>query len=160
MKNFSAILLALMLATGFLFASGSQEEATSTDQGGEEKVKVGFVYIGPAGDFGWTYAHEQGRLYLEEQLPWVETITVESVPEGDAVRFIDRMVQQQKCDIIFTTSFGYMDDTVQAAEKYPDTTFFHCSGFKRAPQSWNLYGRYVSDLLPERSYFRCYDRNR
>ncbi|MBB6479549.1 BMP family ABC transporter substrate-binding protein [Spirochaeta isovalerica] len=142
MKKIYALMLALLLATGTLFASGGQEGAAADDQGGEEKVKVGFVYIGPAGDFGWTYAHEQGRLYLEQQLPWVETVTVESVPEGDAVRFIDRMVQQQKCDVIFTTSFGYMDDTVQAAEKYPDTTFFHCSGFKRAP---NL-GTYMGDM--------------
>ncbi|MBN2656692.1 MAG: BMP family ABC transporter substrate-binding protein [Spirochaetales bacterium] len=142
MKKIYALLLALMLASGYLFASGGQDTAAADDQGGEEKVKVGFVYIGPAGDFGWTYAHEQGRLYLEQQLPWVETITVESVPEGDAVRFIDRMVQQQKCDVIFTTSFGYMDDTVQAAAKYPDTTFFHCSGFKRSPNM----GTYMGDM--------------
>lgn len=146
MKKIKMFLIAalLLLFTGVLFAAGAQEESATTASGemASEKVKAGFVYIGPAGDFGWTYAHEQGRLYVEEQFPWLETITVESVPEGDAVRFIDRMVQQQKCDVIFTTSFGYMDDTVKAAEKYPDVTFFHCSGFKR---SANM-GTYMGDM--------------
>ncbi|MBN2041287.1 MAG: BMP family ABC transporter substrate-binding protein [Spirochaetes bacterium] len=114
-----------------------------SDKGGEGKeVKAGFIYIGPAGDYGWTYAHDQGRLYAEQELPWLETVTVESVPEGDAVRFIDRLVQEEKCDIIFTTSFGYMDDTVAAAKKYPDVKFFHASGFKRAK---NL-GTYMGDM--------------
>ncbi len=147
MKKIRVILLAalLLMISGALFAAGGQESAAPADSDTKmeiEKVKAGFVYIGPAGDFGWTYAHEQGRLYVEEQLPWLETITVESVPEGDAVRFIDRMVQQQKCDIIFTTSFGYMDDTVKAAEKYPDVQFFHCSGYKRSPNM----GTYMGDM--------------
>ncbi len=147
MKKIKMFFLAslLLLLTGALFAAGGQESSTeAADSGAQEieKVKAGFVYIGPAGDFGWTYAHDQGRLYVEKQFPWLETITVESVPEGDAVRFIDRMVQQQKCDIIFTTSFGYMDDTVKAAEKYPDVQFFHCSGFKR---SANM-GTYMGDM--------------
>lgn len=142
MEKIKMILLAslMLLVSGTLFAGGEQEE-TSADSG-MDKVKAGFVYIGPAGDFGWTYAHDQGRIYAEKQLPWLETITVESVPEGDAVRFIDRMVQEQKCDIIFTTSFGYMDDTVKAAEKYPDVQFFHASGFKRAPNM----GTYMGDM--------------
>ena len=137
----------LLLVTGMFFVSCSKkEEAPAKEAAVEEpvaeKVKAGFVYIGPAGDFGWTYAHEQGRLYVQEKFPWLETLPVESVPEGDAVRFIDRMVQEQKCDIIFTTSFGYMDDTVKAAEKYPDVTFFHCSGFKRSPNM----GTYMGDM--------------
>ena len=133
------VLALVVVLTGMVFASGQSEDATAP---AEETVKAAFVYIGPAGDFGWTYAHDQGRLYAEEQLPWLETVTVESVPEGDAVRFIDRLVQEQKVDVVFTTSFGYMDDTVSAAEKYPDTTFFHCSGFKRAE---NL-GTYMGDM--------------
>ncbi|MDC7223076.1 MAG: BMP family ABC transporter substrate-binding protein [Spirochaetales bacterium] len=141
MKNSKVILSALILCLSFsaLFANGGGEEGSSESG----KIKAGFVYIGPAGDFGWTYAHEMGRQYIQEKYgDWLETITVESVPEGDAVRFIDRMVREEKCDIIFTTSFGYMDDTVAAAEKYPDVKFYHCSGYKRTPNM----GTYMGDM--------------
>ncbi len=130
------LVLSVLIAANAVFAAGGQE---AQDEG---KVKAGFIYIGPAGDYGWTYAHDQGRLFAEQELPWLETVTVESVPEGDAVRFIDRLVQEQDVDIVFTTSFGYMDDTVKAAEKYPDVQFFHCSGFKR---SENM-GTYMGDM--------------
>jgi basic membrane protein A len=143
-KTLLLILLALLAAT-FAFASGGSDEeaAAPTPAAGEETIKAGFIYIGPAGDFGWTYAHDQGRLFAEEQLPWLETVVVESVPEGDAVRFIDRLVQEQKVDVIFTTSFGYMEDTIKAAAKYPDVKFFHCSGFMR---SANM-GTYMGDMF-------------
>ncbi len=108
----------------------------------DKKLKVGLVYIGSAGDYGWTYAHDQARKTLEEKYPWVEFIYVESIGESDSARIIDRLVQQQKCDVVFTTSFGYMEDTVKAAKRYPDKIFMHCSGFKRAE---NL-GTYFGDL--------------
>jgi simple sugar transport system substrate-binding protein len=130
-------IVALACAIASLGACQKEEGAASA-----EKVKAGFVYIGPAGDYGWTYAHDQGRKFAEKELPWLETVTVESVPEGDAIRFIDRLVQEEKCQVIFTTSFGYMDDTVAAAKKYPDVKFFHASGYKRDK---NL-GTYMGDM--------------
>lgn len=139
MKKVFLIVLIALLITGIAVAGGDQE---APKESGEAKVKAGFIYIGPAGDYGWTYAHDQGRIFAEQQLPWLETVVVESVPEGDAVRFIDRLVQEQKVDVVFTTSFGYMDDTIKAAEKYPDVKFFHCSGFKRAPNA----GTYMGDM--------------
>jgi basic membrane protein A and related proteins len=148
MKKLQTVLLAaiVLLSATMFFSCKAKEEAAApaaeAEKTVEEKIKAGFVYIGPAGDFGWTYAHDQGRLFAETELPWLETITVESVPEGDAVRFIDRMVQEQKCDVIFTTSFGYMDDTVAAAAKYPDVKFYHASGFKRSPNM----GTYMGDM--------------
>ncbi|MDC7220302.1 MAG: BMP family ABC transporter substrate-binding protein [Spirochaetales bacterium] len=130
----AAIVSTVLLLTFSLFFTGCKKDEESNTAQTAEKIKAGFVYIGPAGDFGWTYAHEMGRQFIQEKYgDWLETITVESVPEGDAVRFIDRMVREMKCDIIFTTSFGYMDDTLAAAEKYPDVKFYHCSGYKRSP---------------------------
>ncbi len=96
------------------------------------KLKVAFIYIGPPGDFGWTYAHEQGRIALEKALPDVETIKVENVPEGQAGPFLDQVIKDG-AKVIFTTSFGYMDPTLEAAKKYPDVIFAHATGFKRAP---------------------------
>jgi simple sugar transport system substrate-binding protein len=109
---------------------------------GEKKIKAGFVYVGPVGDYGFSHAHDLGRQYAAKKFPWLETVIVESVAESDSARIIDRLVQQQKCDVVFTTSFGYMDDTVAAGARYPDKIFMHSSGFKRAKN----VGTYFGDL--------------
>ncbi|HRF91027.1 MAG TPA: BMP family ABC transporter substrate-binding protein, partial [Desulfobacter postgatei] len=124
-------------------AKASEKTADSQEAPAEEKkLKAGFIYVGPVGDYGWSHAHDLGKRYVESLYPWLETVIVESVTEADSLRIMDRLVQQQKCDVIFTTSFGYMDNTVKAAEKYPDTKFMHCAGFKRGA---NL-GTYFGDL--------------
>jgi len=98
-----------------------------------EKTKVGFVYVGPIGDGGWTYEHHQGLLAVEEEFgDAVETTFVESVPEGaDAERVMTQMALGG-ADLIFTTSFGYMDPTINVAAKFPDVKFEHATGYKRA----------------------------
>lgn len=108
----------------------------------DKKLKAGFVYVGDVGDFGWTNAHDAGRKYAEKKLPWLETIYIESVPEADSSRIIDRLIQQEKCDVVLTTSFGYMDDTIKAGQKYPNKHFMHCSGFKQIKN----VGTYFADL--------------
>lgn len=128
------ILMLVFLICGFGFAPAGFAA--------DKKLKAGFIYVGSPGDYGWTYAHEQGKLFAEKQLPWLETVIVESVPEADSSRFIDRLVQQQKCDVVLTTSFGYMDATIEAGKKYPDKKFLHCSGFKRSDN----VGTYFGDL--------------
>ena len=97
-------------------------------------IKAGFIYVGPIGDYGWTFAHDQARQIVDEEFDWLETVYVESVPEGQAGTFIDQLVAQG-CNVIFTTSFGFMDETIEAAARYPNVIFAHCSGFKRAPNS-------------------------
>jgi len=97
----------------------------------QAKLKVGFIYVGPIGDYGWTHAHNEGRLIAEKTLG-IETVYVESVPEGEVETYIDLLVRQG-CRVIFTTSFGFMDGTLAAAKRYPNVIFAHCSGFKRAP---------------------------
>lgn len=97
-----------------------------------DKLKAGFIYVGPIGDYGWTHAHNQAREMAEKAFPWLETTYVESVPEGEVGVFIDRMVQQG-VQVIFTTSFGFMDGTLEAAKRYPNVIFAHATGFKRAP---------------------------
>ncbi len=107
--------------------------ATGAAADGHEKTKVGFVYVGPVGDGGWTYEHNEGRLAVEEAFgDKVETVFVESVPEGpDAERVMTQMALEG-ADLIFTTSFGYMDPTINVAAKFPDVKFEHATGFKRA----------------------------
>jgi basic membrane protein A and related proteins len=96
-------------------------------------LKVGFIYVGPIGDGGWTFQHDQGRLAVEEAFgDKVETVFVESVSEtADAVRVITQMALSG-CGLIFTTSFGFMDQTVEVAAKFPDVKFEHATGFKQA----------------------------
>jgi len=114
-----------------------------------ELPKVAFVYVGPTGDFGWTYAHDQGRKYLEEQLG-VETAYSELVAEGPDANRVIRDYAEKGYDVIFATSFGYMDDVIEVAAEYPDATFLHCTGYKTADnvgiydgrgyQGWYLAG--------------------
>lgn len=98
----------------------------------QKTLKACFVYVGPVGDIGWTYAHDEARRIAERELPWLETKYVESVPEGNALPVIDRLVADG-CRVVFTTSFGFMDQTYAAAQKYPNVIFAHASGFKRLP---------------------------
>ena len=99
----------------------------------EDKTKVGFVYVGPVGDGGWTYEHDQGRKAVVEEFgDKVETVYVENVAEGpDAERVITQMALQG-ADLIFTTSFGYMDPTINVAAKFPNVRFEHATGYKQA----------------------------
>lgn len=98
----------------------------------EQKLKVGFIYVGPIGDYGWTYAHDLGRRLAQQALPFVDSFYVESVPEGEVETFIDQMVRQG-ARVIFTTSFGFGQGTLAAAQRYPDIVFGHASGVTRAP---------------------------
>ena len=118
-----------------------------------DKLKVGFIYVGPVGDHGWTYMHDQGRLQVEKELgDKVETTYVENVPEGaDAERVITQMALQG-VDIIFATSFGYMDQMLNVAKKFPNVKFEHATGYKTAPNmsvySSKFYeGRYVQGVI-------------
>ena len=95
--------------------------------------KIGFIYIGPPGDHGWTYMHDQGRQYMESQLgDAVSSTYIENVPENaDAVRAIRKLAASGH-DLIFTTSFNYMDQTLEVAKEVPDVKFEHATGYMRA----------------------------
>ncbi len=106
----------------------------------DKEMNVGFVYVSPIGDAGWSYAHDQGRLAVEK-MEGVTTSFVEAVPEGpDAERVILNMARKGY-KMIFATSFGYMDPMLKVAKQYPDVTFMHCSGFKKHDNMGNYFGR-------------------
>jgi basic membrane protein A len=122
----------------------------------DEPTKACFIYVGPIGDFGWSYQHHQGALEMQEALGGEEKVEIaylESVPEGaDAERAIERFARSG-CDIIFTTSFGYMDATNKVAGRFPDVKFEHATGFKREHPNVATYnskfheGRYVQGVI-------------
>jgi len=99
----------------------------------EDKTKVGFVYVGPVGDGGWTFTHDQGRKAVEAEFgDAVETVFVENVAEGpDAERVLTQMALDG-ADLIFTTSFGFGEATINVAKKFPDVKFEHATGYQRS----------------------------
>jgi basic membrane protein A len=97
----------------------------------QEPLKVGFVYVGPVGDAGWTYAHDQGRLMLEKELAGkVKTTYVQNVLEGADAERVIRQLAADGNKVIFTTSFGHMDATHEVAQSFPDVIFEHATGYK------------------------------
>lgn len=137
MKKIGLVLVLLAVTCSMVFAGAAKEAPAAS-----EAFKVAFVYIGPPGDLGWTYMHDQGRLYMEEMLgDAVETTYIESVEEGpDSARIMNQYAGQGY-DMIFTTSFGYMDYTLESAIANPDVLFEHCSGYKTADNMSTYFGR-------------------
>lgn len=105
-----------------------------------DDMKVGFVYVSPVGDAGYSYAHDLGRQALEA-MDGVTTSFVESVAEGqDSERVILNMARKGY-DLIFATSYGYMDPMLKVAKEFPTVTFMHCSGYKTHDNMGNYFGR-------------------
>ncbi|MCI4664258.1 MAG: BMP family ABC transporter substrate-binding protein [Neomegalonema sp.] len=98
-----------------------------------DPLKVGFVYLTSPGDHGWTYAHEQGRLEVVKAFgDKVKTTTVENVAEGPDSERVIRRLATDGMDMIFTTSFGYMNPTAKVAKRFPKVKFEHATGYKRS----------------------------
>ncbi len=131
--------LAGLVMAAILIASSIAGYATSQMKDG--KIKVAFIYVGPK-DYGWSYMHEVARRYIDEKFPWLETVYAEDVSEADIDHCIKRFILEEECDVVFTTSFAFMDATIEAGKKYPDKIFFNCSGYKRAPN----VGTYFAEL--------------
>jgi basic membrane protein A len=118
-----------------------------------EKLKVGFIYLGPIGDLGWTYQHDLARLAMVKEFgDKVETTYLENVSEGpDSERSIEQLARAGN-KLIFTTSFGYMEPTLKVAKKYPNVHFEHATGYKRdknmSTYSGRFYeGRYIQGII-------------
>lgn len=118
-----------------------------------EPVKVGFVYVGPTGDAGWTYSHDLGRQFVAQFLgDQVETTFVENVAEGADGERVIRQLAAKGHDLIFTTSFGYMNSTLKVAKRFPKVSFEHASGYKQAKNMGSYFtrayqGRYLTGLI-------------
>ena len=98
-----------------------------------EPVKVGFVYVGPVGDFGWSYQHDIGRqAAVAKYGDAIKTTFVESVPDGPDSEKVIADLANAGHKMIFTTSFGYMNHTLKMAQRFPKVFFEHATGYKRA----------------------------
>jgi len=114
---------------------------------------VAFVYVGPHDDGGWSQSHDVGRLYVEENLEDVHTAYVENVAEGADAEQVTRSLARKGFDVIFTTSFGFMDASEIVASEFPDVDIIHISGFKANGENFgNLMGameniKYLAGIL-------------
>ncbi len=132
-----SLIMAVVMGLALLLAAC----ATPAPPPEKEAIKAAFVYVGPIGDHGWTFAHHEGLLYLEEQLgDQVETTYLESVTDVDAEARI-RDLAEQGNDVIFTTSASFRDATAAVAPEYPDIIFENCSGFLTADNMGSYFGR-------------------
>jgi len=114
-------------------AAGLAASALSRRARAAEPLKIGFIYLGPIGDYGWTWAHEKGRKAMVEALKGqVVADYVENVKEDASATPIIKDLAQQGHKLIFTTSYGFMDQTAEAAKQFPDVKFEHCTGYKHA----------------------------
>ncbi len=129
MKRILLLLFALFISTAFCF-------------------KVGFIYIGPIEDCGWSYAHELGRQYIETMVTDLETEYYENIPGGEKSTEKLRKLADNGCDLIFATSYDYMDSVLKVAAEYPEVIFMHCSGNMRSENVGTYFGRmYQADFL-------------
>lgn len=144
MRFFATLLLLIALVCLCGPAAASGKEA-------KRPLKIGFVYVSPVGEAGWSYAHDVARLKLGMD-PNIITYLAESIADGPDSEEVIRRMSGNGYDIIVATSFNYMDTTLKVAADFPDITYLHCAGYKTAPNVSNFFGRmyqarYLSGLV-------------
>lgn len=157
-------LIAVAAAAVLVVACGKKQEAPAPKAEPKKEevkkvdpLKVGFVYVSPIGDAGWTSQHHAGREEMLKALGDKVTSTfVEKVPEGADAERVIRDLAQQGHKLIFTTSFGFMNPTLKVAEEFKDIKFEHATGYKTAPNVANYNarfyeGRYLAGMIAGKS---------
>ncbi len=156
-KKFLGLFTLVLILSFVLAACGSEEpemvgnfQIPAPEDG---KYNVAFVYVGPHDDNGWSQSHDAGRMYVEENVADVHTAYVENVPEGADAEQVIRSLARKGFDVIFTTSFGFMDASEAVAEEFPDVDIIHVSGYKANGENFgNLMGamedmKYLAGML-------------
>ena len=140
------ILLTMLMTLSLILVACSDDKGEENEQEpiaeSQDKIKVAFVYSASANDQAWTWAHNEGRIMVEEVLgEQVETTYIENVAEGPDAERVIRDYAEKGFDLIFATSFGYMDPMFTVAQEYPETWFVHVSGYKTADNMSTIFGR-------------------
>jgi len=144
----TAVSLALLTACGKKEEAPAQAEAPKA-----EPLKIAFAYIGPVGDGGWTFAHDNGRKALEAAMgDKIKTTFVENVPESADAERVMKDLASQGNKLIFGTTFGYMDPMLKVAQDFKDVKFEHATGYKtsenlRTYDSRTYEGAYMAGVV-------------
>lgn len=155
MKKIISVILSFVLVLSLAGCSSNPKPADSQKPAADAQkpLVVGFVYIGPKNDGGYSEAHDLGRQLLEKEMgDKVKVLIRENVPEGPESEKAMRDLVDQGAKVIFSTSFGYMDYTEKVAKDHPDVKFLHCSGYKTLPNMGTYFGkmiqpRYLSGIV-------------
>jgi basic membrane protein A len=145
MKRFLGIMLGLVVALSFAgctkktSGSVSGESSSASAKPSKDNIKVGFVYVGSIHDEGYTQAHDKGRQAVEAL--GIQCLYVENVPENADCEKAIRDLIDQGCNVIYSTSFAFMDWTIKVAADFPNVYFAHCSGYKRADNVSTYFGK-------------------
>lgn len=155
-KNLVRAALAALSVSACLLAAAATKPVAATLAPPKSPLKVAFVYVSPIGNAGWTYQHNQGRLAMENKLgDKVKTIYIENVAEGPDAERVMRDLAAHSHQLIFATSFGYMEPALRVARDFPGVAFEHMGGYKTAP-NLNTYnarfyeGRYLAGMVAGR----------
>lgn len=137
------LLAALASACAAVPFAQAQNKPSTSQSPGRGPLRVAFVYVTPVGATGWTAQHEQGRQHMQRVLgDAVRSRFVPNVPEGPDAERVIRALAQQGEQVIFTTSFGYMESVLRVARDYPQVRFEQCSGYKLAANVGAYNGRF------------------
>lgn len=139
-KKLVTVMMASLLFLAGCSSAPATDDSANEQSGDTPAVKVGFIYSGPIGDEGYIYAHDLGRQAVEQELN-VETVYIESVAENADCEKAIRDLIDQGCNVIVSTSFGYMDYTLKMAKEFPEIKFLHASGYSMADNMTNYFGR-------------------
>jgi basic membrane protein A and related proteins len=154
-RSFALLLIVAFVMTACQSAAATPETVGSFQIPAIEKGKfnVAFVYIGPHNDGGWSESHDVGRQYVEANVPNVHTAYIENVPEGADSEQVFRALSRKGFNVIFGTSFGFMDPMETVAADFPNITYIHISGYKSNGTNFgNLFGamesmKYLAGML-------------
>ncbi len=155
-KNLAATLVAACVAVAFTAPTFAQSSAALKNPPATPPLKAAFVYVTPVLPAGWTRQHEEGRLQLQRALgDQVQTTAVENVPEGPDAERVIRDLALQGNQLIFTTSFGYMEPTLRVAKEFPGVKFENITGYKQSANvatanARHYEGRYLSGIAAGR----------
>ena len=152
MKHLKGIALAAAAVVGLAACGGSSSSTDTTAAAGGDysNLKVAVVYIGVPGDAGYTYQHDQGIAELEAELG-ITVTRLENIPEGAESAATFDQLASEGYNLIFGTSFGYMDPMIETAAKYPNVCFEHATGYKTSTNMGTYFGaaeeaRYLSGI--------------
>ncbi|MBU3143510.1 BMP family ABC transporter substrate-binding protein [Clostridium sp. CF012] len=140
-KKISSLLIAFTFVISLGLVGCSSEKKVETKVSEKKAIAVGFIYVGPVGDEGWTYSHDVARKELEKQLG-VKTLSKESVKEdlAEVEKVCEEMINQG-ANVIVGTSFGFMDGMEASAARHPEVKYLHASGYKTSENMSNYFGR-------------------
>ena len=141
MKKMFKLIFCTIISLSLLLTGCTVGKTDNKASDKNTETKVGFLYVGPIGDGGYTYSHDQGRLYLQKELK-VQTIYKESVKEDKAEveKVVEDMIEQG-ANIIIGTSFGFQEGLLSEASKHPEIKFLHCSGYETAENMSQYFGK-------------------